>query len=217
MAGELDYNDLLYRTHWIFKREPDYLDTDMIPQLFPHSTLHVLGIFILIFPIIIMNLFFGIAVNDVNSIIKFGMVHQNIKMVKIIQIYDKAHVLLLYLIPSPLHKFIKVQPLYKEVRKNVCEVDLSSHGDVKTHHISRHLEKRILMAIDRTQDKGQNLPIQQDIMKMVELNKTIMKMVELNKTMIERLLEHKMEQKQERSVCNKCVASNRGATQAKLE
>ena len=65
---------------------------------------------------------------------------------------------------------------------NVCEVDLYSHGKEKSH-ISRHLENRILMAIERTQHKGQKLPTLLDIMKLVELNKA----------MIEKLMKHILE------------------------
>ena len=185
IAGELGYNDLMYRTHWIVKETNEnnrmYLDTDVIPQIFPITTLFLVNTFILIFSIIIMNLFLGIAVNEVSSIFKFGMLHQNIKMVQIIQIYEKTRMLWLYLTPSCLHQFIKLQPLYKGVRKNVCEVDLCSHGKEKIH-ISRHLKKRIMTAIERTRDEGQTLPTLLDIMKMVEANKT----------MIEKLLEQKM-------------------------
>ena len=184
MVGEIGYNDLLYRTHWIVKETNEnnrHLDTDVMPQIFPITTLFLVNTFILIFSIIIMNLFLGIAVNEVSSIFKFGMLHQNIKMVQIIQIYEKTRMLWLYLTPSCLHQFIKLQPLYKGVRKNVCEVDLCSHGKEKIH-ISRHLKKRIMTAIERTRDEGQTLPTLLDIMKMVEANKT----------MIEKLLEQKM-------------------------
>ena len=182
MVGEIGYNDLLYRTHWIIKETDGtnntYLDTGRIPQIFPATTLILVNAFIFIFPVIVMNLFFGIAVNEVNSIFKFGIIHQRIKMVKIIQIYEKY----LDLTPSSLHKFITLKPLYKEVGANVCEVDLYSHGREKSN-ISRHLEKRILMAIERTQYKGQKLPTLLDIMKLVELNKA----------MIEKLMKHILE------------------------
>ena len=38
MAGEIGYNDLMYRTHWILKKtnaDETYLDTGVIPQTFP--------------------------------------------------------------------------------------------------------------------------------------------------------------------------------------
>ena len=128
--------------------------------------LHVLGIFIFIFPIIIMNLFFGIAVTDVQRIINAGLVHQKIKMVKIIPIYEKVLAFILYLVPSCLHKFIKRRPLYKEVDTHICELDLDSQGPVRI--ISRSLSHQVMLAVERNQEKAKKQPTLLDIMKMIE-------------------------------------------------
>ena len=123
-----------------------------------------------------MNLFFGIAVNEVNSIINIGRVHHNIKMVNIIQVYERGLMLWLYIMPSPLHNFFKQRPLYKEVSANICEVDLGSHG--KGKKMSRHLEHEIMVAIERTQVKEKKEPTLHDIMKMIDLNKTMIERLE---------------------------------------
>ena len=132
-----------------------------------------------------MNLFFGIAVNEVNSIINIGRFHQNIKMVNLIQIYGKGLLLWRCLIPSPLREFIKQRPLYKEVRSNVCEVDLGSSGKEKI--MSRHLEHNITVAIERTQNKEKKQPTLHDIMKMIDLN---------HRTVIEKL-DQKLDKKED--------------------
>ena len=118
-----------------------------------------------------MNLFFGIAVNEVNSIINIGRLHQNIKMVNLIQIYGKG--LLLW---RCLKQFIKQRPLYKEVHSNVCEVDLGGSGKEKI--MSRHLQHDIMVVIERTQNKDKQQPILLDIMKMIDLNRTMIERLE---------------------------------------
>ena len=123
-----------------------------------------------------MNLFFGIAVNEVNSIINIGRFHQNIKMVNLIQIYGKGLLLWRCLIPSPLREFIKQRPLYKEVHANVCEVDLVSSGKKKM--MSRHLQHEIMVVIERTQNKEKMQPTLLDIMKMIDLNKAMIERLE---------------------------------------
>ena len=122
-----------------------------------------------------MNLFFGIAVNEVNSIINIGRFHQNIKMVNLIQIYGKG--LLLW---RCLKQFIKQRPLYKEVHSNVCEVDLGG----KEKMMSRHLQNDIMVVIERTQNKDKKQPTLLDIMKMIDLNKAMIERLEekLDKT-----------------------------------
>ena len=122
-----------------------------------------------------MNLFFGIAVNEVNSIINIGRFHQNIKMVNLIQIYGKG--LLLW---RCLKQFIKQRPLYKEVHSNVREVDLG--GEEKM--MSRHLQNDIMVVIERTQNKDKKQPTLLDIMKMIDLNKAMIERLEekLDKT-----------------------------------
>ena len=169
IAGELGYNDLMYRTHWIVKngtKDQGYLDTGVIPQVFPHSSLILLSIFIFIFPIMTMNLFFGIAVNDVQSIVNSGLVHQKIKMVTTIPIYEKVLALIQCVLPTCLHKIIKRRPLYREVGQNICEVDLDSHGPFGI--ISRTLSHQLMLAVERNQGKGQKPPTILDIMKMIE-------------------------------------------------
>ena len=132
-----------------------------------------------------MNLFFGIAVNEVNSIINIGRFHQNIKMVNLIQIYGKGLLLWRCLLLSPLGKFIKQRPLYKEVHSNVCEVDLGSSGKEKM--MSRHLQHDIMVAIERTQNKEKKQPTLHDIMKMIDLN---------HRTVIEKL-DQKLDKKED--------------------
>ena len=121
-----------------------------------------------------MNLFFGIAVNEVNSIINIGRFHQNIKMVNLIQIYGKGLLLWRCLLLSPLGKFIKQRPLYKEVHSNVCEVDLGG----KEKMMSRHLQNDIMVVMERTQNKDKKQPTLLDIMKMIDLNRTMIERLE---------------------------------------
>ena len=172
MTGEINYNDLMYRSQWLWSGEGDssqignkdnvtrasaknikqegMLETVSIPNIFPYTSQAVLVIFICIIPIIIMNLFFGIAVNDVNHIIKLSLIHQKIKMVKIIWYYEKTIDQFLIFAPSFLHKYIK-KPLFskdmKEVGKNRCEVKLDCHGTGK--FVSRTLNWELKHAIKR--------------------------------------------------------------------
>ena len=163
MAGEIEYNDLIYPKQW--SHENGKVDTDERPPIFPHTTLILLNAFILIFPIIIMNLFFGIAVNEVDGIIKIGLVRQNMKMVTIIQLYEKALWAMLNVTPRCLHKLIKPRPLYRKESENVYEVDMGSHGK---KILPRKLEHEIMLAIERRQGKGYRLPTLLHLMKMIE-------------------------------------------------
>lgn len=171
MAGEIGYNDLMYRTNWIEKTTTEgdkYLDSGMIPKMFNETSFVILNIFIVIFPVIIMNLFFGIAVNDVQSIINEGKIHQKKKMVKIIKIYEKILALHLCLLPPCLHKFVKGRQVWfnKEVVDNICEVDLNSQGSKRM--ISRCLIQRLMVAVERVQNKDRQPPTLDDIMKKME-------------------------------------------------
>ena len=126
MAGEVGYNDLMYRTqfHLYEHGHPNgtkstTLETTTIPNIFPYTSQAILLIFICFIPIIIMNLFFGIAVNEVDGIIKIGLVRQNMKMVTKIQLYEKALWAMLNVTPRCLQKLIKPRPLYRKVSENV--------------------------------------------------------------------------------------------------
>ena len=140
----------------------------MIPKMFNETSFVILNIFIVIFPVIIMNLFFGIAVNDVQSIINEGKIHQKKKMVKIIKIYEKILALHLCLLPPCLHKFVKGRQVWfnKEVVDNICEVDLNSQGSKRM--ISRCLIQRLMVAVERVQNKDRQPPTLDDIMKKME-------------------------------------------------
>ena len=148
MTGEVNYNDLLYRTQWLVKNST--LDTTTIPSIFPYTGNAILLIFICVIPIIIMNLFFGIAVSDVDYIIKLSAIRQKINLVKIIWQYEKTLTLLISITPSFMHQFIK-PPLFskdmKEVGKNICEVELDGYGREK--FISRRLNHELKDAIKR--------------------------------------------------------------------
>ena len=172
MAGEVGYNDLMYRTNWIVKKTDngshEYLDAGLIPQMFPDTSFVIINIFIVIFPVIVMNLFFGIAVNDVQSIMDKGLVQQKIKMVKIIKIYEKILALTHCLVPCCLRKFVKRRQVWfdREVIENICEVDLDSQGSKKM--ISRGLSQRLMVAVERVQNKERQEPTLDDIMKKME-------------------------------------------------
>ena len=110
MTGEINYNDLMYRSQWIYT-DNGTLDTKTIPNSFPYTSAALLSLFIFIIPIIMMNLFFGIAVNDVQEILERSLINQNIKLVNVIVRYERAQRILLRFTPHSLKTFIK-RPIF---------------------------------------------------------------------------------------------------------
>ena len=120
MTGEITYNDLMYRSKLIMKDTNNgtletqclttngTLETVQIPNSFPLTSMALLSLFIFIIPIIMMNLFFGIAVNDVQHIMEMSHVNQNIKMVNVIWRYERALNILLQFTPHILKNCIKI-------------------------------------------------------------------------------------------------------------
>ena len=139
MAGEINYNDLMYRSQMIWNgtmtmdhvngtvgKMNGFINTETIDNAFPYTSVALLSIFICILPIIIMNLFFGIAVDDVHHIMKKSMINQKIKLVKVIWRYEKTLHLLLYILPRSLHKYIKPPLLSKDMKDCVQPIEKSS-------------------------------------------------------------------------------------------
>ena len=89
MTGEVNYNDLMYRSQWKYD-DSGRLQTETIKNSFPLTSMILLGLFIFIIPIIMMNLFFGIAVNDVQRIMEMSLINQNIKLINVIWRYEKV-------------------------------------------------------------------------------------------------------------------------------
>ena len=93
------------------------LETETIPNSFPYTSMALLTLFIFIIPIIMMNLFFGIAVNDVQRILERSMINQNIKLVHVIWRYEMVLNKLIRFTPQGLEKYIK-RPLLSEDMKD---------------------------------------------------------------------------------------------------
>ena len=68
MIGELEYDDLMYSTEEkieITGNGTADIISDVQNQYYPFSAYFLMFLFIILFSIIIMNLLFGLAVNDV--------------------------------------------------------------------------------------------------------------------------------------------------------
>ena len=68
MIGELEYDDLMYSTEEKIKITGNgtaNIISDVQNQYYPFSAYFLMFLFIILFSIIIMNLLFGLAVNDV--------------------------------------------------------------------------------------------------------------------------------------------------------
>ena len=119
MTGEVNYNDLMYRSQWIMKGNitNGTLETETMPNEFPFTCMFLLSLFIFIVPIIMMNLFFGIAVNDVQRILERSMINQNVKLVNVIWRYEMVLNKLIRFTPQSLEKYIK-RPLLSEDMKD---------------------------------------------------------------------------------------------------
>ena len=108
MTGEVGYNDLLFQTQGPWEGVVNgTTDDQTIPNLFPYTSTGVLITFICLLSLILMNLFFGITVHDVDHILKMSQLEQQLKLVNTIWRYEMVLRKLEWLTPNILLSLIK--------------------------------------------------------------------------------------------------------------
>jgi len=153
MLGEINYQDLYYPKKQFLNETR--IEDDVLDQQFPGMAQFMIILFLVVFSLVIMNLLVGLAVSDINTLLKTGKRDQLINQVELISYVESISTSRLFkILPLKLQDLFKNRVLCRgKAFKRVISVRYSDITDktfpeslkkiLHQHHLRIKEEKEI--------------------------------------------------------------------------